>query len=260
MTIKNGESFVRRSIASVLYQTILPNEIVIVDDGSTDGTVSIITQIAKANALPIRLIRTEGIGRANALNLALEACNSVWIANLDVDDYWLPKKLEMQLMLTISQPEAQIVITRSHVVSANKLVDLHDQGAYDDKPVYQRLTKKDFYARNPVNHSSIMFSKRLILAVFGYNGKLDKQIDYDLWVRFLLYNEVFFQIDLPLTVKCLHKDQSFESKNILRYRVNSLYVKTKALKKLKAPRRFYLKLFLVFVVGFTPKTLKSFLR
>lgn len=260
MTVKNGSLFVKRSIESILNQTFLPREIVIVDDGSSDETCTLIDSIALRSNTLIKLIRTSGIGRSKALGLAVEKCSYEWIANLDVDDYWLPNKLELQAEVVSKVPEANIVTTQSHILYEGEKDSFIKNQLSNIPLVYKRLDKIAFYAKNPVNHSSVLFRKSLYESVGGYNNSLKKQIDYDLWAKFILNSEVFYQIETPLTVKYLHRMQNFEAKNILSYRINSFVVKVSLLMKLKAPWRFYVKAIVFFFIGFTPKRLKKTLR
>ena len=260
MTVRNGSNFIKRSVDSILNQTFPPKEVVIVDDGSTDETCMLIESIALKSCIPINLIRTSGIGRSKALNLAVKSCSYEWIANLDVDDYWLPGKLEKQIEIISNLPDAKIVITQSYLLYEGEKHVFIDSGINNKQLGYKKFDRSEFYAKNPVNHSSIMFSKGLFDFVGGYNEGLKKQIDYDLWVRFILVPEVFYQVNAPLTVKYLHGKQSFESRNVISYRLNSFFMKVFALVKLKAPWYFYFKAMALFFIGFIPSRLKKNLR
>lgn len=259
MTIKNGQNFIQRSIRSVLNQTVLPKEIVIVDDGSTDDTPLMVQDLANQADIPIILINTSGLGRAKSLNLAIQNCTGNWVANLDVDDYWLPHKLEMQAALMKTEPNAKIIITESIIHYEKQTVSFENENIGFDL-IYTKLDQRAFYARNPVNHSSIIFCKEAFDRVGRYNELLNKQIDYDLWIRFLISQQIFYRVDIPLTVKYLHSNQSFEAKNVFSYRYNALNINFQALKKLDAPFSYYFKSILFFVSGFTPRLIKKFIK
>ncbi|MCH5279569.1 MAG: glycosyltransferase family 2 protein [Christensenellaceae bacterium] len=93
----NGEDRVERAIESVLSQTVENMEIIIVDDGSTDGTYEVIERIAEKD-LRIRILRNSiNIGTAKARNRAIDECRGELVAFLDSDDTWHPEKLEKQL-------------------------------------------------------------------------------------------------------------------------------------------------------------------
>jgi len=259
MTVKNGSFFIKKAIESILNQSLLPREIIIVDDGSTDDTCTLVEQINLTAYMPIHLIKTVGVGRSKALNLAVEKCSYEWIANLDVDDYWLYSKLEKQVEVILKEPNAQVVTTKSFILTELEKADFISNDSIQ-RLSYKRLNKVDFYARNPVNHSSILFSKELFVYVGGYNQALRKQIDYDLWVRFVLVSDFFYQVDIPLTVKYLHSMQSYESKNVILYRFSSFFIKVTSLIKFKAPWYFYLKAVFFFGATFLPNRLKNKFR
>lgn len=261
MTVKNGESFIRQSIGSVLGQSYLPFEIVVIDDGSSDSTCQIIEDIVKETGFNIRLIKTKGVGRAKALSLAVDNCLADWCANIDADDYWLSNKLKRQVELMAKEPEAKIITTKSYIVIENDEVESVDNDFFcNNNDFYQRLSKKDFYFGNKINHSSIVFSKNLYYIVGGYNKELSKQIDYDLWIRFLLNNEYVYQVSEQLTVKRLHARQSFENKKIFIYRFNDFILKLKSLKYFSAPKYYYIIAVFYFPLGFLPRGLKEFLK
>jgi glycosyltransferase involved in cell wall biosynthesis len=92
IAVYNGASLIRRSIESVLAQTRAAEEVIVVDDGSTDGTGAIVQSYGPR----VRYIRQENSGVARARNRAAREAQSEWIAYLDHDDEWLPRKLEMQ--------------------------------------------------------------------------------------------------------------------------------------------------------------------
>ncbi len=89
----NAEKYIARAIDSVLAQTRLPDEIIVVDDGSTDATAEII----KRYSPQVQYIYQQNAGGSIARNTAIEAAKSNWIAFLDADDQWLPQKLQLQI-------------------------------------------------------------------------------------------------------------------------------------------------------------------
>ncbi len=86
----NRESLVARAVRSALDQTSAPSEIIIVDDGSTDGTVDAVGQFGS----PVRCITQENRGCASARNRGVQESQTEWVAFLDSDDYWTPHHLE----------------------------------------------------------------------------------------------------------------------------------------------------------------------
>jgi glycosyltransferase involved in cell wall biosynthesis len=88
----NAENFLRRALESIFQQTLAPQEIIVVDDGSTDNT----GMIAKEYADRVRYIRQANAGVAAARNTGIRHARSEWIAFLDADDEWLADKLQLQ--------------------------------------------------------------------------------------------------------------------------------------------------------------------
>jgi glycosyltransferase involved in cell wall biosynthesis len=97
----NASRFVRRAIDSALGQTRPPDEIVVVDDGSTDDTAAIVGSCGP----PVRCIRQANAGASIARNVGIAQARGEWIALLDADDEWLPPKQERQLAVLEAHPE-----------------------------------------------------------------------------------------------------------------------------------------------------------
>lgn len=89
----NGEAFLRQTLESAVSQSVPPLEILVIDDGSTDGSAA----IAEAFGDPVRVMRQSNQGESVARNRGIEESRGDWIAFLDADDLWLPEKLERQL-------------------------------------------------------------------------------------------------------------------------------------------------------------------
>jgi len=104
----NGERFLREAVQSVLDQKYSPVEIIIVDDGSTDGTANVARSFAEA----VRYLHQPNQGPAAARNRGIEQAQGSLIACADADDLWPPGKLELQLPYLIRDPAIEIVIGR----------------------------------------------------------------------------------------------------------------------------------------------------
>lgn len=103
--VYNCERYIGRAVESVLGQTYQNIECIVVDDGSTDGTVAALAPFSER----IRLIRQKNSGASSARNTGIEAANGEFIAFLDSDDYWISTKIEIQMQILIDHPELALV-------------------------------------------------------------------------------------------------------------------------------------------------------
>jgi glycosyltransferase involved in cell wall biosynthesis len=109
IAVYDGEATIGDAIASVLTQTLPPLEIIVVDDGSQDGTPAVLDRIAKAHAC-LRWLRQErNGGQAAALNRGVSAARGAFLAFLDADDVWMPDKLARQLARFAADPALDVV-------------------------------------------------------------------------------------------------------------------------------------------------------
>ncbi|MBP1464210.1 glycosyltransferase family 2 protein [Candidatus Chloroploca sp. M-50] len=107
--VYNGERFLAEAIQSVLDQTLPPDEIIVVDDGSTDGSAALVHRLASTSRLPIHYIYQENQGPAAARNHGVQLALGAYIAFLDADDIWDRDKLSVQLRLLTEHKTARLV-------------------------------------------------------------------------------------------------------------------------------------------------------
>ena len=103
--VYNGEKYLSEAIESVLRQTVAPAEIIVVDDGSTDGT----EQVAKKYASAIRYISQPNRGSGAARNAGTSQSIGDFLAFLDADDVWIENKLELQLKAHEKDPALDMI-------------------------------------------------------------------------------------------------------------------------------------------------------
>ncbi len=109
INVYNVEPYIAETLASVQSQTLTDIEIIVADDGSTDGTRRIVEKIASVDSR-IRIVGThENRGIPNALNFGLRFCRAPFIAKIDGDDIALPTRLEKQLRFLEEHPEIALV-------------------------------------------------------------------------------------------------------------------------------------------------------
>ena len=119
----NVEPYVRGALESVVAQTVTPHEILVVDDGSTDGTRAIADAVAREHPL-VRVVHQENGGPAVARNTAIELSTAEYLVFLDADDQMLPDRIEQQVGYLLGHPEVGLVIGAVELV-AEPGVDLN---------------------------------------------------------------------------------------------------------------------------------------
>ncbi|WP_246525078.1 glycosyltransferase family 2 protein [Sphingobium phenoxybenzoativorans] len=115
--VLNGERFIREAIESVLAQTYDDWELLVVDDGSTDGTRDIVDAYCSGDARITLLRHADGgnHGMSATRNLGIAKARGDLIAFLDADDFWLPRKLQDQVAILEAEPETAMVYGRTKI-------------------------------------------------------------------------------------------------------------------------------------------------
>jgi len=179
MAARNAEAFVAAAIESALAQTYPDFELVVVDDASTDQTADIVAGYAAKDAR-IRLLRqAECGGPAMAWNRALREARGEWIAVLDADDLWHPRRLESQL--AVVDANASVVLISSEYewmdTAGRPLVTSGRRAG----PEWWLLWQLHF--KNVIGgHSQVLYRRESALACGGYRPECRLAEDYQLWV------------------------------------------------------------------------------
>ncbi len=105
----NGERYLREALDSIFAQTYRPLEVLVVDDGSTDGTAAVIATYGDQ----VRSLRQANAGPAAARNLGLSAARGGFVAFLDADDLWHPEKLARQMARFEARPDLDMCVTQA---------------------------------------------------------------------------------------------------------------------------------------------------
>ena len=110
----NAERFLSATVASVFAQTVPPDELIVVDDGSTDGTPALLERLSET--YPLRTMRRDNGGQARARNDGVAAARGELVALLDHDDQWHPSKLERQLDQLAADPSLGMCFTAVNII------------------------------------------------------------------------------------------------------------------------------------------------
>lgn len=175
----NAAPFVVETLDSALRQTFSDFEILVVDDGSTDETAALISEVARRDPR-VRLIRRKNGGISEARNSALSHCTGEFFALLDSDDLWFPECLERQLEILRSRPEID-------VLSANCL---NLGGTSDGKPLKPvgagdvvDLTLLDLVRSEDSMCILSVFRRQVADTIGGFDPTFRGSEDYDFWLR-----------------------------------------------------------------------------
>ena len=194
----NHVQFVELAVQSVLEQTYKNLELIIIDDGSTDGTVDIIHQIKDPR---IRFYSMEKNRSVHVRNYGLRHAKGKFVAFQNSDDVWKPDKLSRQLEVLESQQDVQAVFTGFSFLDSYGLPSDGDwaQNLFWFETQNQTAwLKRFFYQGNCLPLPSAIVRRRMLSAVGGFSETLVQLSDFDLWIR-LAARGTFAQISDQLT-------------------------------------------------------------
>jgi glycosyltransferase involved in cell wall biosynthesis len=184
--VYNGERFLGATLASALAQTYYPVEVIVVDDGSTDGTATLV-DAAAASDNRVRFFRTRNSGAAKARNFGISKARGKLIAPLDADDLWHPEKIARQVkIMRASSAEVGLVYCWSIDIDEDDLVisPVEPKRAAQGR-VTAELVETNFLA----NSSSPLIKLSCFEAVGGYDASLVPGGAVD-WKLYLALSEI----------------------------------------------------------------------
>lgn len=171
----NRAGKVRRAISSVLYQTFTNYEVIVVDDGSEDGTADCLKPVADR----IRYIRhPDNLGVSAARNRGIKASEYPFVAFLDSDDYWYPGKLSTQMAFFKAKPEAVACQTEEIWIRNGIRVNPGRRHLKPSGDIFVPSLKLCL-----VSPSAVMVKRSLLDEVGLFDEDLPACEDYDLWLR-----------------------------------------------------------------------------
>ena len=199
ITAYNSEAFIADAITSVLNQSRAVDEIVVVDDGSTDGTRQVVSEFADQG---IKYVLQPNSSAGAARNRGIRETSGDFIAFLDADDYWLPEKTRLQTQHLETHPNAALVsgfarwwnvAKDSVLISGQRVKDL-------------QTLRREILVHNLIGNPSMVMIRRSALETEGvFDARVRWGQDWDLWIRLV---EKYDAAVLPetLTVYRWHSD------------------------------------------------------
>lgn len=191
----NRAALLGRALTSVFAQTRPCDEIIVVDDGSTDATAALLHTLGPRSPVPLQVLMQDNLGAAAARNAGLERARGDLVAFLDADDWWLPQKLALQVAAMERQKEYLLSHTREIWYRQGRRVN---QKKKHDPP------SGDIFIRSlrmcVVGMSTVVARRALFERYGGFDASLPCCEDYDLWLR-VARQEPFLLVPQALTCK-----------------------------------------------------------
>ncbi len=178
MPAYNSEKWIANAIQSILNQTFKDFEFIIIDDASTDNTLTIIKDLQKIDPRITILENTINSGVSVSRNRGIEISNGQFIACMDSDDWSYPDRFEKQLAVMEANSGVMICGSSIEICSAN-LTRLNLR----KYPLMDRDIRKKIFKYSPFAHPSTMFRAEALKTAKGYDENLTFVEDYDLYFR-----------------------------------------------------------------------------
>ncbi len=186
----NRYEVLKRALNSVFAQTYKANEVIVIDDGSSDETSQIINDFPN-----IRYLYQKNSGVSSARNLGIKKATSKWIAFLDSDDEWHPDKLQEHLDFHKQHPEIQMSYTDENWIRDGVAVKVPKKFRKFGGKIFNECLSHCIIAP-----SATLIHKDLIEKVGNFDESLEVCEDYDLWLRVAIENKIGL-IDKKLITK-----------------------------------------------------------
>jgi glycosyltransferase involved in cell wall biosynthesis len=194
----NRVNLLTRALDSVFAQTHLADEVIVVDDGSTDNTCDVINE----QFPEVILLKQENKGVSAARNFGIQAAAGDWICLLDSDDTWQPEKLEKQCHALTAQPDYLLCHTNETWIRNGKRVNQmkkhRKQGGY----IFQQCLPLCV-----ISPSSTMIHRKLFDDIGLFDESMPACEDYDLWLRICARYPVLYLEDELTNKYGGHEDQ-----------------------------------------------------
>src|SRR3569833_1056935 len=180
----NAGAYLREAIESVLAQSVSDLEVIVVDDGSTDPTRELVSQIKDER---LKYFWQANAGQTSAKNHGVQRATGRFIGFCDGDDYWYKDKLELQLPLMAQAPEVGVVYSPADAIDQD--------GVFLDKTItspYRGNVTHHLFMSNFVSFGTALVRSECFNRVGGFDSSLRMGIDWDLWLRISVHYQFVF--------------------------------------------------------------------
>lgn len=196
----NSEEYIKETLLSIENQSVRPQKVIVVNDGSTDQSRTVVEKYMKESLMIIELINQKNLGRNAARNRGLKQSESEFVAFLDSDDVWHPNKLMRQMEICDKYPEIGLVYTDFFTI--NIVGETVNPSFLEANPTFNPLVGKggDLLFKGNVilgSASSAVIKKRVFDDIGQFDESLHAFEDWDMWLR-IAENHSFYFIAQPL--------------------------------------------------------------
>ena len=193
----NAEGFIKETIESVLRQTLPADDILVVDDGSTDSTAA----VASAFPPPVRVLTIPNSKLGGARNFGVSQVSTEWVAFVDADDLWKPNKLERQLGELARNPAANLCYT-GRVKFTMKDGTMRFGSIIPGPPLAK--IRDELFKRGTFVPSSVVIRRSTLLEIGCFSPDPEVAEDWDLWLRLVHAGAQFAVCPEPLLLYRIH--------------------------------------------------------
>lgn len=211
LPVYNGERFLVETLRSISAQTWSDFEIVVVNDGSTDGTGSILRRYGAVEPR-LTVVTQENAGIAAALNAGLSTCRGELVARIDADDIMVPERLATQVAFLDRRPELGFCGSAIELINARgRVFGTRVSGLHDVAQLDALLAERRWFT---YTHPSVMYRRADVLSSGGYRPAFEPCEDLDLFLRLIQAGRPGVDVAQPL-VRYRQHDRSLSAGNAL---------------------------------------------
>src|SRR3990167_4275908 len=184
MAVYNGEKYIRSSVESVLQQSFADFEFLIINDKSTDQTLTILQEYREKDPRIVIHTNQNNIGQTKSLNTGLRLAKGEYVARIDADDFALPRWLETQVAAARKNPKSAVISAQALVIDENNSI----LRIARSPAALQDIILRSF-TFSPINHVGSILKKDTVIKNGGYDENYKTAADFDLWGKLIRSGE-----------------------------------------------------------------------
>ncbi|MDB5255057.1 MAG: glycosyl transferase family 2 [Candidatus Nomurabacteria bacterium] len=215
--VYNGAQFIVAALESVVRQTLRPQQIIVIDDGSTDNTNAIVSAYAAQSSIPVRIVTKENAGLSSARNAGIRESTADYIAFLDADDLWTPTKLAQQLQLFehTSFSRLGLVYCDYDVINTVGNPDMESHKTKLDTSIRGKVFLALLKGNKILSSGSGVLIKREVFTTIGtFDETLRYAEDWDMWLRIAKEYEVDVVPEVLVHIRRHDDNMTADNKNV----------------------------------------------